>query len=50
MKWPGHVECTGEMRSAHEVSAGKQEGENVLDLDIRIMQFLYRPGQALVVQ
>jgi len=26
MKWPGHVECTGEMRRAHEVSAGKQEG------------------------
>jgi hypothetical protein len=34
LKWPGQVECTGEMRSAHEVSVGKQEGENLLDLDI----------------
>lgn len=33
MKCPGHVAWTGEVRSAHEFSAGKQEGENLLDLD-----------------
>jgi len=30
MKWPGHVECTGEMRRAHEVFGRKTgRGERV---------------------
>jgi hypothetical protein len=34
MYWPGHVECTGEMRNAYKILVIKHEEQRLLDLEV----------------